>query len=105
MHEKMKNSQERIERKILEKSELAQNEELQNTQSNEEMDETEIIVKNGTANQWWRDFWRQAQKRRDEKLQNTQSDEEEVNSIAEKIRERLDAKEEINKILTKFKIK
>ena len=40
-----------------------------------------------------------------EELQNTQSDEEELNSIAEMIRERLDAKEEINKILTKFKIR
>lgn len=105
MHEKMKNSQERGEEKILKKSEPVREEESLNIQSDEEMDETEMFVKNGTANQWWRDFWRQAQKRRDEKLQNTQSDEEEVNSIAEKIRERLDAKEEINKILTKFKIK
>lgn len=41
----------------------------------------------------------------EEESPNTQSDEEELNSIAEMIRERLDAKEEINKILTKFKIK
>lgn len=69
MDEKTTNYQEREEENKLKKSELTQDEELQNTLSNKEMDETEMFVKNGTATSEWRDFWRQAQKRRDEKLQ------------------------------------
>ena len=66
MDEKMKNSQDIKMAENLKKSELVQDEELQNTLSNKEMDETEMFVKNGTATSEWRDFWRQAQKRRDE---------------------------------------
>ena len=69
MDEKMKNSQDIKVAENLKKSELVQDEELQNTLSNKEMDETEMFVKNGTATSEWRDFWRQAQKRRDDKLQ------------------------------------
>ena len=68
MDEKMKNSQDIKVAENLKKSELVQDEELQNTLSNKEMDETEMFVKNGTATSEWRDFWRQTQKRRDEKL-------------------------------------
>ena len=69
MDEKLNDTQEKAGIKNLDMPELVQEEELQNTLSNKEMEETEMFVKNGTATSEWRDFWRQAPKRRDKKLQ------------------------------------
>ncbi|MBR5241323.1 MAG: hypothetical protein IKW05_05245 [Muribaculaceae bacterium] len=75
MEEKIKNSQEKEDTLFSKITKPTQDEELQNTLSNKEMDETEMLVKNGTATSEWRDFWKQAQKRRDEELLNSRLEE------------------------------